>query len=225
MVHGTFRNCKLVLIPFLQLACLLCFSAPVAAAVQYSADARRGEPARPCSASRWRQRVALLLLHRFLLRAGASPAVPRRPEQPAGRHLNATMERSLQSPPPSPSAHTSITITPETLSPHSFACSSLPRPRTPPLRRTPASSSHRRAHTSALPRPQLTPSITPPHPHTAHGQLRLAQNSPEPLAVVARAPPPPVRSGTRSSAPPPPALTPPLAPPRPRAASRPLLVP
>ena len=87
--------------------------------------------------------------------------------------------------------------------------------------RTLASSSHRRAHTSALPCPQLTPSIAPPHPRTAHGQLRLAQNSPEPLAVVARAPPPPARSGTRSSAPPPPALTPPLGPPRPCTAGRP----
>ena len=67
-------------------------------------------------------------------RAGASLAVPRRPEPPCGRHLTVAMARPRQRPPPSPSVRTSLTRTPELYSSHSFAFPSLSRSRTaPPL--------------------------------------------------------------------------------------------
>ena len=50
---------------------------------------------------------------------------------------------------------------------------------------------HRRTPSSALPCPQSTSPIAPPHSRAAHGQLLLAQNSPETLAAIE--PPPPTR--------------------------------
>ena len=78
--------------------------------------------------------------------------------RPRGRHLAAAVASSLQRRPPSPSARTSLTKTPEIHSSHSFAFSSLPQhageltslstrlPRAAPL--TPA------------------PPTAPPHPRT-----------------------------------------------------------
>jgi len=79
------------------------------------APTRRAAPPPPPIASRW-----------------SSPAVPCRPEPPHGRHLAVAMARPRQRPPPSPSARPSTTNTPKTESPHSFALSSPPHPRTAP---------------------------------------------------------------------------------------------
>ena len=143
-------------IPFLQPAC----SVFPAAAVQHRRR-RRGEPARPPLASRWRPRVAPELLHRPLLRAGAPlPChAPRRAQsRPRGRHLAAAVASSLQRPPPSPSARTSTTKTPAphpfvlSLAPHSDAPEHTAAPPATPASPVPPSTRH-----CSHPPPTLTP--------------------------------------------------------------------
>jgi len=88
-------------------------------------------------------------------RAGASLAVPRRPEPPCGRHLTVTMARPRQRPPPSPSVRTSLTRTPELYSSRSFAFPSLSRSRTPP----PLHPERRRAQATVEPTPPHFPAL------------------------------------------------------------------
>ena len=75
-----------------------------------------------------------------------------------------------------------------TRSVRTYGCPESPeRIRRPPkLRRA---RPHRRTPSSTLPRPQSTSPIAPPHPRAAHGQLLLAQNSPETLAAIESPPP------------------------------------
>ena len=88
-------------------------------------------------------------------RAGASLAVPRRPEPPRGRHLTVAVAQPRQRPPPSPSARTSLTRTPELYSSRSFAFPSLSRSRTPP----PLHPERRRAQATIEPTPPHFPAL------------------------------------------------------------------
>ena len=91
-------------------------------------------------------------------RAGASLAVPRRPEPPRGRHLAVAVARPRQRPPPSPSARTSTTKTPVPHSVRPFACSPSDTPEhaaAPPA--TPASPVSPLTRHCSHPPPALTP--------------------------------------------------------------------
>ena len=88
-------------------------------------------------------------------RAGASLAVPRRPEPPRGRHLTVAVARPRQRPPPSPSARTSLTRNQELYSSCSFAFPSLSRSRTPP----PLHPERRRAQPTVEPTPPHFPAL------------------------------------------------------------------
>ena len=87
-------------------------------------------------------------------RTGAYLAVPRRSEPSRGRHLTVAVASSMQC----PGSHLARASAPGE-SPHSFPLVSSPAscPKPPehhrPSSATPASSSHRRTHSSALPRP------------------------------------------------------------------------
>ena len=124
---GPWNFQKLRLGPLSPSSSLLALFFP-AAAVQRRPPAVESQPA--TSASRWHSHVAPNPLHRFLLRAGASPAVPRRPEPPAGRHLAAAVASPGQSPKTTSVTRTSTTKALASHSSRPFTCSSLPRPRT-----------------------------------------------------------------------------------------------
>ena len=88
-------------------------------------------------------------------RAGASLAVPRRPESPRCRHLTVAVARPRQRPLSSPSTRTSLTRTPELYSSRSFAFPSLSRSRTPP----PLHPERRRAQATVEPTPPHIPTL------------------------------------------------------------------
>ena len=87
--------------------------------------------------------------------AGASLAVPHRPESPRGRHLTVAVARPRQRLPPSPSTCTSLTRTLELYSSRSFAFPSLSRSRTPP----PLHPERRRAQATVEPTPPHFPAL------------------------------------------------------------------
>ena len=129
--------------------------------------------AEPPPASCWRPRVARLLLHRLWLRAGASPAVPRthaasRAAQAAATATPPWSDRC--STPGPPFAHAPASREPLHSIPH--ALSPIPHSDAPEHRRRSAerrrAHPRRRTHSSALPRPKLTPPVAPTWSRAAH---------------------------------------------------------
>ena len=162
-------------------ACLLCFP-------RRRTAPRRPPPPRPTPTSPLlragthaspRSRPTALLP-----RAGASPAVPRTPAASRAAQAAATATPPWGARCRAPALDSSCAAAlqvPQKASPLAFSLT--PHSHTPEHAaappRTPASPGRRRTPSSALPRPQSTSPIAPPHSRAAHGQLLLAQNLPE----------------------------------------------